>query len=40
MEDAVGPIEQALILAAGLNRIAPFRRRLASLPRNLPGDTP
>ena len=29
-----------LILAAGLNEIAPFRRRLASMPRNLPGETP
>ena len=39
-EDAVGAIEGALILAAGLNDIAPFRRRLASLPCDLLGNAP
>jgi uncharacterized membrane protein YuzA (DUF378 family) len=38
--DAVGAIEQALMGVFGLNTIAPFRRRRASLPRNLSGDTP
>ena len=39
VEDAVGAIEQALILAAGSNTIAPCLQLLASQPRNLPGDT-
>lgn len=34
-EDAVGAIEGALILAAGLNDTAPFRRCLARVPREL-----
>jgi hypothetical protein len=39
-EYAVGGIDQALLRAAGLNTIAPYRQRLASLPRNLLGEKP